>query len=278
MPKRKANQKPQIIVLKLKGVIVGYERWDLRGDVLRRSVSETLDGPDRGEITHDQRTQYRTAAKKTNGELTADRYYTVDEINQLYRQAGQHRETLRGSTTHFILSLLLGSGIRASELCGLTVANTPTVLGVDQIKVLGKGSKIRPVPILPELSEYIKWYVKNIRPKLVKRPMRKRDPEQPLILTESGKPYTRQLLWQRIHNLGKRAGLVKSAGVHRCRHSFGTHCYQNGMDLVTIQTILGHTDLNTTTIYARADKSKAQDMLRKVGVLSSGLDVFRLTG
>ena len=137
-----------------------------------------------------------------------------------------------------------------------------------ELRILGKGNKIRPFPIQPELSDYIKWFVKEVRPNYIRRPMRKRDWSQPLIFKESGEPYDRRSLYRRINRLRKRAGLEKRAGVHRCRHSFGTHAYRSGMDLVTLQDLMGHSDINTTTVYAKADRSKTLEMLKKVRILS----------
>ncbi len=268
MSKRKRRQSPQITELRYRGQTVGFERWELIDGYMRARYSETLDGPAVGIVYHDQRVKYRTAPTKTTGDLTGDKYYESPEIDALFLEAGKRSGSNRGQTTMFILTLLIGSGIRASELCGLRVADTPFVLNADQLRVMGKGSKLRPVPILPELSEYIAWYIRNVRRHYVRRPMKKRDWTQPLILTETGRAYDRKLLWKRINRIGKRAGLEKMAGVHRCRHSYGTHGYRSGIDIVSLQRILGHVSVSTTQIYARCDPSKAQEMLRKVDILS----------
>jgi len=269
--KQRQQKRPQTVVLKLDGKVVGYESWEANGDGFMRSrISETLDGPPCGPIPHDQRCLYRTPSKKTTGRLTADKFYTSDEIKALYH-AANITNSIRGKTTAFILAMLLNTGLRATELCELPISHTPFVLGVDQLKVLGKGNKIRPVHILPELSEKIRWYVKNIRPKFIVRPMRVKDYSQPLLLRENGQPYNRVLLWKRIHRLGERAGLKKAAGVHRCRHTYATHRFQKGMDIVTLQGQLGHTNINTTAIYAKADETATQAMLRQsAGVLNGG--------
>lgn len=270
MAKRKNNnQKIQSYRLKRGRKAVGYLRTELVSGILVDIYSKKPDGPaSKKPIVHDQRVSIQPENPRIkHAGLTADKYFSEEEIVKLYAAAEARMKTNRGRTTHFILKMLLSTGLRASELCTLCIDHTPVVLGVDELRVLGKGNKIRPVPILSELSDYIRWYVKKVRPSYVRRPMKKTDLSNPLILGESGKAYTRQLLYKRIHCLGIVAGLDKKTGVHRCRHSFGTHAYRSGMDLVTLQNIMGHDDINTTTIYAKADQSKTREMLRKVFTL-----------
>ena len=244
----KRQKGPMITVLKLNGKIVGYERWTHTGSgVMRRTTSFTIDGPETGPIPHDRRCIYRTPAKKTTGRLTADKYFTADEITSLYAAAARQGGN-RGRVTEFILTILLQTGLRASELCDLKVADTPVVLGSDELRVMGKGSKVRPVPLLPETSDKIRRFVKKIRPGYVRRPMKVKDSNQPLILTETGDPYNRHLLYDRIHRLGQIAGLKKIAGTHRCRHSFATHFFRSTQDIVQLSAILGHANINTTAI------------------------------
>lgn len=267
-PKTKATA---TTVLKRSGKTVGYQRWRPGAQgILRCITSITLDGPECGYIPHTNRVQYRTAPKKTTGRLTADKFYTPAEIAKLYtaaRQAGG----VRGAMTEFILLMLLNTGLRATELCELKVKDTPVSLGVDELSVLGKGNKLRPVPILPELSEKIRRYVKDIRPKFIRRAMKVKDRDQPLLLRENGQPYTRQLLYDRISRLGRIAGLTKQAGVHRCRHTFATHYFRTTQDIVQLCAILGHSNINTTAIYAKPDETAVQQQLRlSADILNGG--------
>ncbi|MBN1377838.1 MAG: tyrosine-type recombinase/integrase [Gammaproteobacteria bacterium] len=200
--------------------------------------------------------------------ITSVKYLTSQETEALKDHLYARAVNRRGQVTLFIVLLLLGSAMRVSEACDLLVKDTPVGLGENALSVLGKGGRLRLIPILPELAELIKDYVKYIRPSLVCRPMKVRDYDQPLLLAEKGLPMTRQQVYKRIRAAAKAAGITKKIGAHTLRHTYATQFYRKTQDLRMLQQILGHSNINTTTVYAQTDIDKAVDNLKKVFIFN----------
>lgn len=150
-----------------------------------------------------------------------------------------------------MLELLYSSGLRVSELVSLKVEDINLESGF--IRVIGKGSKERVVPVNMRAIEKLRNYVKKERLEILKKR------ESPyLFITGRGRPMTRQRFWQAIRLLGKKKGLELSP--HTLRHSFATHMLEGGADLRSVQKMLGHSDISTTQIYTKV----TTDRLKKV--------------
>ena len=141
-----------------------------------------------------------------------------------------------------VLTLLYGCGLRISEGLSLKVKDAPFS---DTLRILGKGSKTRIVPVLPQVREAVDDYVR-----LCPWPL---DPEQALFRARRGGPLSPRHVQATVQNLRSRLGLPASATPHALRHSFATHLLGAGADLRSIQELLGHASLSTTQKYTQVD-------------------------
>lgn len=150
-----------------------------------------------------------------------------------------------------MLELLYSSGLRISELVSLKFEN----VNLDDciIKVMGKGSKERIVPLNDITVSYLAEYINNIRPKMIK----KTDNDY-IFLNNHGNVITRQAVFKMIKKRAEKVGIKKSISPHTLRHSFATHMLQGGADIRFIQELLGHSDVTTTEIYTHI----ANEMLK----------------
>lgn len=154
-----------------------------------------------------------------------------------------------------ILELLYSAGIRVSELTELEIKNID--LSQRIIKVFGKGSKERIVPIGKKCSETLKKYLKKreiIALKYNSKPY--------LFLNSDGKKITRQKVYKIIHSLGNIVG--KNISPHTIRHSFATHLLENGADLRVVQELLGHASIVTTQLYTHVSKKTLREIYFKI--------------
>ena len=154
-----------------------------------------------------------------------------------------------------ILELLYASGLRATELCELTLNHLNIDPKFGAVRVLGKGGKERVVPMGRAAAESIQNYLSECRPKLLKGRASDR-----VFLSRSGKSMERVGLWMLVEKYARKAGLLKEIGPHVLRHCFATHLLAGGADLRVVQELLGHSDIATTQIYTHVD----QDRLRAV--------------
>jgi integrase/recombinase XerD len=138
-----------------------------------------------------------------------------------------------------IIELLYATGIRVSELCGLTLYDVDD----EQVKVMGKGSKERLVPVGKRAIEAIDAYLSQVRSQF------ESDKVKALFLTKKGKPLDRKTVWELIKEYAKAAGLSKNISPHTLRHSFASHLLDNGADLRVIQDMLGHAHIGSTDRY-----------------------------
>ena len=159
-----------------------------------------------------------------------------------------------GERNRAILETLYGCGLRVSELINLRLSD----LFFDEgfIKVIGKGSKTRFVPIAPATQKFINLYIDYTR---YHQDIQKGH-EDTLFLNRRGKQLTRAMIFTIIRRLSEASGLNKKISPHTFRHSFATHLLENGADLRAIQQMLGHESITTTEIYVHLDRSH----LRKV--------------
>jgi integrase/recombinase XerD len=177
-----------------------------------------------------------------------------EEMNRLLAQPG-----LTGAGSHrdkAMLEVLYASGIRVSELIGLTMNAVNWQVGY--LLVMGKGGKERIVPVGRCAYDALNRYVVSGRPGLLKQKQ-----NDMLFLNKSGEGFTRQGLWKVIKKYAERAGLKQKVHPHTFRHSFATHLIEGGADLRSVQIMLGHADISTTQIYTHITRERLKDVHRK---------------
>jgi len=145
-----------------------------------------------------------------------------------------------------VLTLLYGSGLRISEALSLRVKDAP-VKGRDMLRVTGKGSKTRVVPVLPITRQAIERYLKLCSAKLAS--------DDPLFIGARGKQLSPRIIQLRMAKARASLGLPDTATPHALRHSFATHLLGAGADLRAIQELLGHASLSTTQGYTEVDRA-----------------------
>lgn len=175
-------------------------------------------------------------------------YLTIDEINNLLDIRASNKYELRNKA---MLELLYATGMRISELCNLTMSN----LFIDDnlIKVLGKGSKERIIPINNIAKEALNNYLNYGRNILLGL----KDSEYVFISSRHTK-ITRQAFFKYLKVLCQKKGIKKEISPHTLRHSFATHLLNNGADLRSVQELLGHSDITTTQIYTHLSNDKLE--------------------
>ncbi|MCB1602354.1 MAG: site-specific tyrosine recombinase XerD [Xanthomonadales bacterium] len=164
-------------------------------------------------------------------------------------------DTALGLRDKAMLELLYATGLRVSELVGLRGEQISLAQGV--LRVRGKGSKERLVPLGDEAQHWIENYLREARPQLHPRP------EPALFITQRGTAMTRQGFWLLIKRYALLAGVRGTLSPHTLRHSFATHLLNHGADLRVVQLLLGHSDLSTTQIYTHVAREGLKAMHRK---------------
>jgi integrase/recombinase XerD len=150
-----------------------------------------------------------------------------------------------------MLEVLYACGLRVSELTALTLEQINLRQGV--LRVFGKGSKERLVPLGEEAIAWIERYNKEARPFLLDG-----RPSDVVFPSLRGEQMTRQTFWYRIKHQANVAGISKSLSPHTLRHAFATHLLNHGADLRVVQMLLGHSDLSTTQIYTHVAQARLQ--------------------
>lgn len=156
-----------------------------------------------------------------------------------------------------IVETLYSCGLRVSELVDLKLSELYFNEGF--IRVFGKGSKQRFVPIAPVAIEKINVYLKEVRSKWNIKP----EAEDILFLNRRGAKLTRAMIFTIVKRLTAQAGISKTVSPHTLRHSFATHLLENGADLRSIQAMLGHESITTTEIYMHLDRQKLKEEVDK---------------
>ena len=175
---------------------------------------------------------------------------SVEEIDNLINAID--RSTKEGQRNCAILETLYSCGLRVSELCNLKISD----LYLDEgfIKVEGKGSKQRLVPISPKAIKEIKNYFLTRGDGLIKPEF-----EDYVFISRFGKNISRIMVFHIIKELADKIGLKKSISPHTFRHSFATHLLEGGANLRAIQCMLGHESIGTTEIYTHIDRVRLRD-------------------
>jgi integrase/recombinase XerD len=164
--------------------------------------------------------------------------------------AAPNTETTLGLRDRAMLELLYATGLRVSELVGLKLSQVSLDAGV--VRVVGKGSKERLVPLGEEAVSWLKRYLKTARGELMAH-----GTSDAVFLTARRSALTRQAFWQLIKRYAVRAGMSAGAlSPHTLRHAFATHLLNHGADLRVVQLLLGHADITTTTIYTHVARER----------------------
>ena len=181
---------------------------------------------------------------------------TVNEVNNLLEQPDTKKKL--GLRDRALLETLYATGIRVSELINLKFTDLHEELKL--VKVFGKGSKERLIPISEVALSWIDSYKEKVRDPLILKIGKNTDF---VFLNSRGSSLTRQAVWQIIKHYCKMAGIQKNVTPHTLRHTFATHLLENGADLRVVQEILGHSDISTTQIYTNLSQKHILQVYEK---------------
>jgi integrase/recombinase XerC len=176
-------------------------------------------------------------------------FLTIEEVERLL--SAPDLSTPLGQRDRALLELLYASGLRVSELAGLTLEQVD--LESNEIRVLGKGSKERVVLMGQPAAAALKSYLKEGRTKLIGK---KRS--QALFLSRSGQRLPARDVQKLLERYAKKAGIGRRVHPHMLRHTFATHMLDGGADLRVVQELLGHARLTSTQIYTHVTKRQAR--------------------
>ncbi|RLC18589.1 MAG: site-specific tyrosine recombinase XerD [Deltaproteobacteria bacterium] len=162
----------------------------------------------------------------------------------------------KGMRNAAMMEIMYGAGLRVSELILLCLQDIN--LDANFVRVMGKGSKERIVPIGSQARAITQKWIKEGRPSLLKKIS-----TPYLFVARAGNPMTRQSFWKIIKKYALLANITKNVTPHTLRHSFATHLLEGGADLRSVQTMLGHSDISTTQIYTHISKEYLMKMHQK---------------
>lgn len=176
---------------------------------------------------------------------------TQDEVELILKQP--ETSARLGVRDKAILETLYATGIRVSELLSLKQSNIN--FGDGFVRVFGKGSKERLVPIGRSAISWIKKYQVETRINLANE-----NSKDALFLNSRGKPMSRMAIWDMVDKYVRKARIEKTVHPHTFRHSFATHLLEGGADLRAVQEMLGHSDISTTEIYTHIDREYLKEV------------------
>jgi integrase/recombinase XerD len=208
----------------------GFYKFLVQEKILQRDPAELIDLP--------------------KSSLNLPHALTIDEVKLLLNMPDLNKPT--GIRDSAMMELLYAAGLRVSELINLKLQDVNLEAGF--VRVFGKGSKERIVPIGFFAKEKIDNYIGNSRLRLLKTIV-----SPYLFVARAGKPITRQGFWKLLRRYAQQAGLIKKITPHSLRHSFASHLLEGGADLRAVQVMLGHVDISTTQIYTHV----AREHLKK---------------
>jgi integrase/recombinase XerD len=171
---------------------------------------------------------------------------SCSEVERLISQPDPEKPL--GSRDRAIIELLYSSGLRVSEVATIGIYDIDDTF----VRVFGKGSKERLVPIGKKALQAIDHYLIHVRGQTDSQLMKN------LFVSKSGKPMDRIVIWRMIKKYAKLAGITKNISPHTLRHSFATHLLDNGADLRVIQDMLGHSSISSTDRYTHVSRTQLQ--------------------
>jgi len=166
------------------------------------------------------------------------------------------KEQMLGLRDRAMLETLYATGLRVSELVNLKVSEVSIQEGV--VRVVGKGSKTRLVPLGEEALDWITHYMEQSRQSILDGQL-----SDSLFVTQRGAAMTRQAFWHLIKRYARLAGIAKPMSPHVLRHAFATHLLNHGADLRVVQMLLGHADISTTQIYTHVARERLKQLHAK---------------
>jgi integrase/recombinase XerD len=176
------------------------------------------------------------------------------EVEKLLRQPAT--ETPLGLRDKAMLELLYATGLRVSELLALSPQQVNLELGF--LLAYGKGGKERVVPLGEVARRWVRRYLDQARPRLMKGRT-----ASALFVTRLGSRMTRQRFWGVVRGYARLAGITRHLSPHMLRHSFATHLLERGADLRAVQVMLGHADISTTQIYTQVSHERLKKVHRQ---------------
>ena len=228
--KERSNEQSTTIAHNLT-VIKNFHSYLYKQNIVSKDISEFIDRP-----------KLKKALPKT---------LSIEDIDKLLDIELDSPFAYRNKA---MLELMYATGLRISELINLELNDINLLEG--SLKVMGKGSKERFVPIGDYAIKYLKLYLDN-RSELVKTNTNK------LFLNNHGKPISRQGFFKILKKLLHEKGLNEEASPHTLRHSFATHLINRGADLRSVQEMLGHSDISTTRIYTEINDENVKNEYKK---------------
>lgn len=235
MTKGKTSGKASSTVFRRQVAIRTFYRYLVEERVLAADPTSTLGTPKPG--------------KKLPQTLTAE------QVERLL--AAPRIDAPAGVRDRAMLEVLYATGMRVSELLSLDTGSVYTGMGF--VKVLGKGSKERIIPIGRMAVSCLNDYQLSARGRLAKGDKA----EKALFLNHQGRRMTRQGFWKTIKKYALIAGISQELSPHTLRHSFATHLLEGGADLRAVQEMLGHADISTTQIYTHVAKSRLKEVYNR---------------
>ena len=215
-------------------VLRGFYRFLTQEKIIKQDPSRIIDLP--------------------KGGLKLPDVLSVEEVKKLLNICDTKKP--KGIRDAAMIELLYAAGLRVSELVNVKLQHVNMEAGF--VRVFGKGSKERVVPIGLYAKEKIDHYIKSSRPLLLKNMV-----SQYLFVARAGKPMTRQGFWKQLKKYGQIAGIKKRITPHSLRHSFASHLLEGGADLRAVQVMLGHVDISTTQIYTHVAKKRLKEIHEK---------------
>lgn len=183
------------------------------------------------------------------------KFLSLEEVDRLLEQPDT--ATPRGLRDKALIELLYATGLRVSELINLRAGDLNLEEGY--LTCIGKGDKQRMVPLGQAAAEWVRRYIRDGRPALVKQ----RTSPWLFVNARDGGPLSRVGFWKVLKAYGTSAGLPRALSPHVLRHSFATHLLERGADLRMIQVMLGHADLSTTQIYTHVLEARLRAVYDK---------------
>lgn len=178
---------------------------------------------------------------------------SLDKVELLLEQpSGNDLKSVRDKA---MLELLYATGIRVTEL--ISLKSEDINIPMEYIKCKSN-EKTRIIPLGSKSIRALENYIKNARLLMIGNPK-----EYTLFVNCNGQPMTRQGFWKIIKFYAKKAGIVEDITPHMLRHSFAVHMIENGADLLSVQEMLGHSDISTTQAYVKINKSKLKEVYSK---------------
>lgn len=208
-----------------------FYRFLLREGVVREDPTTLIDSPRLGQ--------------------SLPKSLTEEEVEKLL--AAPDTSTALGVRDRAMLETLYATGLRVSELVGLRLAQIDLGMGV--VRVIGKGSKERLVPLGEEAISWLVEFLGRSRVQLLHQ-----HDSDALFPTARGARMTRQAFWHNIKRYAFTAGIEKNLSPHTLRHAFATHLLNHGADLRVVQMLLGHADLSTTQIYTQVARERLKGL------------------